>query len=171
MLIRSSCTLVSVCTERMVVDFGKANVIEKARQQPDRARQVLEKIKTDGLVPTLQAVHNKRDQSLLLRHSIAGVVAEVGPGVEGFKMWDCMVSTSKYAEIVAAVSLASALGDPITIRLSARSDPFEGIRDSIDFQWSEFHGHIDDFRRIVCWWDSHRRHERYWPKNVELGDR
>ena len=58
-LIKTSRTLVSLGTERMLVEFGKANLIDKARQQPDRVKQVLDKIKTDGLQPTLEAVFNK----------------------------------------------------------------------------------------------------------------
>ena len=58
-LIRTSRTLVSLGTERMLVEFGKANLIDKARQQPDKVKQVLDKIRTDGLMPTLEAVFNK----------------------------------------------------------------------------------------------------------------
>jgi len=46
----------------MLVDFGKANPLAKARQQPDKVRQVLEKVRTDGLAPTLAAVRNKLEQ-------------------------------------------------------------------------------------------------------------
>ena len=48
----------------MLVDFGKANLLEKARQQPDKVRMVIDKMKTDGLMPTLEAVRNKLDQPL-----------------------------------------------------------------------------------------------------------
>ena len=44
-LIRTRRSLISVGTERMLVDFGRANLIEKARQQPDKVRQVLDKAK------------------------------------------------------------------------------------------------------------------------------
>jgi hypothetical protein len=56
LLSRTSRSLVSAGTERMLVDFGKANLVEKARQQPDKVRQILDKTRTDGLVPTLEAV-------------------------------------------------------------------------------------------------------------------
>ena len=49
LLLRTTCTLVSSGTERMVVEFGKAGWIEKARQQPEKVRMVLNKISTDGL--------------------------------------------------------------------------------------------------------------------------
>jgi len=51
-------------TEKMLVEFGKANFIDKARQQPDKVRMVLDKVKADGLLPTLEAVRNKLDQPL-----------------------------------------------------------------------------------------------------------
>ena len=58
-LIKTSRSLVSLGTERMLVEFGKANLIDKARQQPDKLKQVLDKIKTDGnlpIVPTGKAI-------------------------------------------------------------------------------------------------------------------
>ena len=61
LLIRSTRTLVSVGTERMLVEFGKAGWIDKARQQPDKVRMVLDKIRTDGVMPTVEAVFNKLD--------------------------------------------------------------------------------------------------------------
>ncbi|HEU6456227.1 MAG TPA: dehydrogenase, partial [Roseateles sp.] len=66
LLIATAQTLVSAGTERMLVEFGKAGWLEKARQQPDKVRMVLDKIKTDGLMPTLEAVFNKLDQPLPL---------------------------------------------------------------------------------------------------------
>lgn len=44
-LIRTTRSLVSLGTERMLVAFGKAGWIDKARQQPERVRMVLDKIK------------------------------------------------------------------------------------------------------------------------------
>lgn len=61
LLIATSCTLVSAGTERMLVDFGKANLLEKVRQQPEKVKQMFEKVSTDGLLPTLDAVRSKLD--------------------------------------------------------------------------------------------------------------
>jgi hypothetical protein len=47
--------------ERMLVDFGKANLLEKVRQQPEKVKQVFEKVTADGLLPTLDAVRSKLD--------------------------------------------------------------------------------------------------------------
>ena len=100
LLIRSSHTLVSAGTERMLVDFGKAGLIDKARQQPDKVRMVLDKIRTDGLMPTLEAVRNKLDQPLPMGYCNVGVVAEVGAGVNGFAVGDRVASNGKHAEAV-----------------------------------------------------------------------
>ena len=43
-LIRTYRTLVSAGTERMLVEFGKAGWIEKARRQPEKVRMVLDKM-------------------------------------------------------------------------------------------------------------------------------
>jgi predicted dehydrogenase/threonine dehydrogenase-like Zn-dependent dehydrogenase len=99
-LIRSTRTLVSAGTERMLVEFGKAGWIEKARQQPDKVRLVLDKIKTDGLLPTVEAVFNKLDQPLSLGYCSVGVVMEMGPGAMGFSAGDRVASNGKHAEVV-----------------------------------------------------------------------
>lgn len=65
-LISTKVSLISVGTERMLVDFGKAGFVEKARQQPDKVRMVLDKVRTDGLFPTMDAVRAKLDLSLIL---------------------------------------------------------------------------------------------------------
>jgi hypothetical protein len=51
--------LISAGTERMLVDFGKAGYIAKARRQPDKVKMVLEKVQTDGLMTTLDAVQDE----------------------------------------------------------------------------------------------------------------
>ena len=53
--VRSSSSLVSLGTERMLIDFGKGGLIAKARSQPDKVKQVLQKIKTNGLWTTVDA--------------------------------------------------------------------------------------------------------------------
>jgi predicted dehydrogenase/threonine dehydrogenase-like Zn-dependent dehydrogenase len=100
LLIHTSATLVSAGTERMLIEFGKANWLDKTRQQPDKVRMVLEKVRTDGLAATLEAVQSKLDQPLAWGYCNVGVVAEIGAGVEGFAIGDRMVSNGKHAEVV-----------------------------------------------------------------------
>jgi predicted dehydrogenase/threonine dehydrogenase-like Zn-dependent dehydrogenase len=100
LLIRTDVSLVSLGTEKMLVAFGKANLLDKARQQPDRVLQVLQKIRTDGLMPTVSAVRAKLDQPLPLGYCNAGTVLDVGPGVTGFSVGDRVVSNGPHAAIV-----------------------------------------------------------------------
>ena len=76
LLIQTSVSLISVGTERMLVEFSKANLIQKARQQPEKVQQVLDKIRTDGLVPTLEAVFRKLDEPLPLGYCNVGTVVQ-----------------------------------------------------------------------------------------------
>ena len=100
LLIRTSATLVSAGTERMLVEFGKANWLEKARQQPDKVRMVLDKMRTDGVATTVDAVRSKLDQPLALGYCNVGTIVEVGEGVSGFSVGDRVVSNGKHAEVV-----------------------------------------------------------------------
>lgn len=97
-LIKTSRTLVSLGTERMLVEFSKANLIQKARQQPEKVKQVLDKIRSEGLVPTLESVFNKLDQPLPLGYCNAGRVVAVGEAVVDFKIGDRVVSNGQHAE-------------------------------------------------------------------------
>jgi len=100
LLVRTTRSLVSAGTERMLVEFGKANWIARARQQPDKVRQVLDKIRTDGLMPTIEAVRGKLDQQLAMGYCNAGVVLDVGRDVRGFTAGDRVASNGAHAEVV-----------------------------------------------------------------------
>ena len=100
LLIQTTRSLVSLGTERMLVEFGKANLLSKARQQPEKVRQVIDKIKTDGLAPTLKAVFNKLEEPLPLGYCNVGKVIAVGEGVTEFRIGDRVASNGHHAEIV-----------------------------------------------------------------------
>lgn len=99
-LIKTTRTLVSLGTERMLVEFGKANLLDKARQQPDKVKQVIDKVKTDGLEATLRSVTNKLNQPLPLGYCNVGTVVAVGKGVTEFAVGDRVASNGKHAEFV-----------------------------------------------------------------------
>lgn len=99
-LIQTNVSLISAGTERMLVGFGKASMIEKARQQPDKVRDVLTKMRTDGVASTLEAVRSKLGQPIPLGYCNVGTVVEVGTGVDSFKVGDRVVSNGAHADMV-----------------------------------------------------------------------
>ncbi|MEE9905289.1 MAG: bi-domain-containing oxidoreductase [Chlorobium sp.] len=114
-LVRTSRTLVSLGTERMLVDFGKANFIDKARQQPDKVKQVLDKVKTDGIKPTYDSVMNKLGQPLPLGYCNVGEVVAVGKGVTEFRIGDRVASNGPHAEyVLVPVNLAAKVPDGVS---------------------------------------------------------
>lgn len=98
LLISTSKSLVSVGTERMLIDFGKSGWIQKARSQPDKVKMVLGKVKTDGLMPTIDAVRSKLDQPLPLGYCNVGIVQDNGN--TPFEVGARVVSNGNHAEIV-----------------------------------------------------------------------
>jgi predicted dehydrogenase/threonine dehydrogenase-like Zn-dependent dehydrogenase len=132
-LIQTTHTLVSLGTERMLVEFGKSNLISKARQQPDKVKQVLDKIKTEGLIPTLEAVFNKLEQPLPLGYCNVGNVIAVGEGVSEFKIGDRVASNGQHAEFVCipknlVVSIPNAVSDEEATFTVIGSIGLQGIR-------------------------------------------
>lgn len=133
LLIRTRASVISTGTERMLLEFGKANLINKARQQPGKVRMVLDKIKTDGLLPTLDAVRSKLDEPLAMGYSNCGVVLETGDNSGGFSAGDRVVSNGHHAEVVSVpVNLCAKIPDGVSDETAAftvvGSIALEGIR-------------------------------------------
>jgi predicted dehydrogenase/threonine dehydrogenase-like Zn-dependent dehydrogenase len=99
-LIQTRRSLVSLGTERMLVEFGRSSLIAKARQQPERVKQVWEKIQADGLMPTLEAVFRKLDQPLPLGYCNVGTVLALGEGITDLRIGDRVASNGQHAEVV-----------------------------------------------------------------------
>lgn len=115
LLIATTRSLISAGTERMLIDFGRAGWLEKARQQPEKVRQVIEKVRTDGLLPTLDAVRSKLDQPLPLGYCNVGLVAGVGGDVRGFALGERVISNGLHAELVAvARNLCARIPDSVS---------------------------------------------------------
>jgi threonine dehydrogenase-like Zn-dependent dehydrogenase len=114
-LIQTTRSLVSLGTERMLVEFGKANFLQKAKQQPDKVKEVINKVKTDGLQPTINAVFNKLGQPLPLGYCNVGRVIAVGKGVEEFAVGDRVASNGHHAEYVSVPkNLVSKIPDNVS---------------------------------------------------------
>ena len=98
--IATNTTLISAGTERMLLNFGKASYIQKAKQQPEKVKQVLDKVKTDGLVTTYEAVKSKLAEPIPLGYCNVGKILQVGKDCDGFQVGDRVVSNGPHADIV-----------------------------------------------------------------------
>ncbi len=120
LLIKSSRTLISAGTEKMLRDFGQSNLFSKARQQPDKVRLTIEKIKTDGFLATWTAVRQKLGQPIPMGYCNAGTVVAVGEGVTGFQVGDRVVSNGNHAEFVTVpVNLCAKIPEGVTFDQAA----------------------------------------------------
>jgi threonine dehydrogenase-like Zn-dependent dehydrogenase len=132
-LIKTSRTLVSLGTERMLVEFGKANYLEKAKQQPDKVKMVLDKVKTDGLKQTYDSVVNKLNQPMSLGYCNVGEVIELGKCVSGLKVGDRVASNGTHAEYVSVpknlvVKVPDTVSDEEAVFTVIGSIALQGIR-------------------------------------------
>jgi predicted dehydrogenase/threonine dehydrogenase-like Zn-dependent dehydrogenase len=133
LLIQSTTSLISIGTERMLVEFGKANMLSKARQQPEKVKMVLEKVKTDGIAITFDAIKSKLDQPLALGYCNVGVVGVTGKEVVAFKEGDRVASNGSHAEVVAvSQNLCAKIPDSVSDEMASftvlASIGLEGIR-------------------------------------------
>lgn len=99
-LIKTHYSLISPGTERMLVEFGKSNLLNKIRKQPDKVRMVLDKIKSDGLISTFGAVKSKMDEPMPMGYCNIGEVIAVGEKVDNYRIGDLVVSNGHHAEII-----------------------------------------------------------------------
>ena len=84
----------------MLVEFGRAGLSSIVKQQPNKVRQVLDKIKMKGMMPTLEAIFNKLGQPLPLGYSNAGLLHTLGEGVSNLNIGDSVASNEPHAEYV-----------------------------------------------------------------------
>ena len=100
-IVKSFSSLISPGTERMLSAVGKANLLDKAKQQPEKVKEVIDKIATDGFLETYDAVKQKLDEPIPLGYSNVGEVLEVGSKVKGFRVGDRVASNGPHAEVFA----------------------------------------------------------------------
>jgi len=134
-LIQTRNSLISSGTEKSLIEFSQSSLIGKAKAQPERVLQVLSKIKTDGLLPTLDAVFKRLDEPLPLGYCNAGIVIGAKKLSHGkiLKDGDRVVSNGPHAEIVAVpYNLCAKIPDNVTDEQAAftvlASIGLQGIR-------------------------------------------
>jgi predicted dehydrogenase len=87
-LVQTTVSLVSAGTEKMLVDFAKKSMLAKAKDRPDLVKQVVDKMKKEGVRNTLEKVFTKLDTPIPLGYSLAGRVIEVGENCSGVNIGD-----------------------------------------------------------------------------------
>ncbi|MEN5386595.1 bi-domain-containing oxidoreductase [Aliarcobacter skirrowii] len=87
-LVQTTVSLVSAGTEKMLVDFAKKSMLAKAKDRPDLVKQVIDKMKKEGVRNTLEKVFTKLDTPIPLGYSLAGRVVEVGSELSGINIGD-----------------------------------------------------------------------------------
>ena len=113
LLIETRTSLLSAGTERMLMEFGQSNWFQKAKSQPDKVRQVIDKARTDGPASAFEAVISKLDQPVPVGYCNVGVVLDAGGG--NFRPGDRVVSNGKHAGCVSVPhNLCAKVPDGVT---------------------------------------------------------
>ncbi|MDZ7816377.1 MAG: bi-domain-containing oxidoreductase [Planctomycetota bacterium] len=99
-LIANRASLISAGTEKLIMDLAAKSLLGKAKERPDHVKRVMQKIKNEGLVNTLNAVFAKLDEPMPMGYSSAGVVLACGEGVQMFKPGDMVASNGGHAGVV-----------------------------------------------------------------------
>ena len=87
-LVRMGASLVSAGTERASSEFARKSLLQKAQSRPDLVREVINKVRRDGILSAVHAVRSRLDQPSSLGYSSAGTVTAVGEGVVDIAVGD-----------------------------------------------------------------------------------
>jgi threonine dehydrogenase-like Zn-dependent dehydrogenase len=80
-LVRTMASLVSVGTEKYMLELAQKSLLGKALARPDLVRQVIAKAQAEGILEAWRQAMGRLDTPVPLGYSSAGVVIDVGPGV------------------------------------------------------------------------------------------
>jgi len=87
-LVRTVASIVSVGTEKYLLELARKSLVGKALARPDLVRQVIAKAQAEGILEAWRQAMGRLDTPVPLGYSSAGVVIDVGPCVEGFSVGD-----------------------------------------------------------------------------------
>lgn len=88
LLVETRASLVSVGTEKAMIDVAKKSLLGKALARPDWVRQVVDKIKTEGLAEAWRQSKARLDTPVPLGYSCAGIVRDVTGADNRFRVGD-----------------------------------------------------------------------------------
>lgn len=87
-LVATRVSLISAGTEKQIIDLARSSLAGKAMARPDLVRKTLQKVRNEGLLPTVQKVFAKLDTPIPLGYSLAGTVVEAGAEAGGYAVGD-----------------------------------------------------------------------------------
>jgi len=87
-LVRNEASLVSIGTERSMIELGQKSLLGKAKARPDLMKRFLEKAQKEGFYKTFQEAMNRLDQPTALGYSSAGTAVEVGGNIHKYSPGD-----------------------------------------------------------------------------------
>jgi len=103
-LVQTRASVVSVGTERAMIDIARKSLLGKAQARPDWVRQVVDKVRTEGPLEAYRQSMARLEKPMPLGYSSAGVVVDVGEGVTEFAVGDRVACAGSgyvcHAEIV-----------------------------------------------------------------------
>jgi len=119
LIIQNRASLISPGTERASIELHQASLLTKARRRPDLVKQVIGKIRTEGVISTMRKVRSRLAEPFAPGYSCAGVITQVGPGVEGYTVGDRVAAAgygyASHAELVSVPkNLAAGIPDGVT---------------------------------------------------------
>jgi threonine dehydrogenase-like Zn-dependent dehydrogenase len=124
-IVRNRFSVVSAGTERTTVEFARQSMLGKARSRPDLVKQVINKVRQDGLRATYKTVMSSIDQFTPMGYSSAGEVVEVGEGVDSLSVGDLVACAGGgYASHAEAVYVPRNLVVPLPAGLTPQQGAF-----------------------------------------------
>ena len=87
-LVRVAASVVSAGTERASSEFASKSLLQKAQARPDLVRDVLSKVRRDGILSAVSAVRSRLDQPAAIGYSSSGSVIEIGKGITDLQPGD-----------------------------------------------------------------------------------
>ncbi len=120
LLVKNHYSLISAGTEGSTVKAARKGYLGKARERPQQVKQVIDSVKSQGVMQTYKTVMNKLDFFSPLGYSCVGEVIDLAEDVETFKRGDlvaCAGSGACHAEIVSVhVNLCVKLNKDIDLK-------------------------------------------------------
>lgn len=87
-LVKNRNSVISIGTERSMIELGRKSLVGKARSRPDLVKRFMEKAANEGLVKTFKSAMRRLNDAMPLGYSSAGEVVEVGAGIGSFAPGD-----------------------------------------------------------------------------------